>query len=92
MTKSIFKSILAGVLIGTALFLMPFFLLNMILVVLLLGAAFRLFSGGRMQSRRVMYAEYVRKMTEDEFAQFKQGTHKNCRNREYHEYTEIKTH
>ncbi len=43
MNRSILKPIIAGVLIGAALFFIPFFVLRVVTVVLIVGLLFRLF-------------------------------------------------
>jgi hypothetical protein len=88
---TLFKSILAGVLFGTAMFLMPFFLIQLFIVMLLFGLAFRLFAGRRIHSRRMMYAQYVRNMSDEEFAQFKNGQYHSCRRPQTTEFTEVKS-
>jgi hypothetical protein len=88
---SIFKSILAGVLFGTAMFLMPFFLIQLFIVMLLFGLAFRLFAGRRIHGRRMMYAQYIRQMSDEEFAQYKAGKFHSCRPMQTTEFTEVKS-
>lgn len=62
------KTILAGVLGGLAIFLLPFFLLRLLAIVILFKLAFRLlgFSRGRMWKERFM------NMTDEQKAQFAQ--------------------
>ena len=45
MTKQIFKVVLAGILAGLAIFIMPFLLIKTVIFFLLIGAIFRLVSG-----------------------------------------------
>jgi hypothetical protein len=91
MTKSIFKSILAGVLFGAAMFIMPFFLIQLFVVMLLFGAAFRLFAGRNVHGRKMMYAQHIRNMSDEEFAKFKSGNYHSCRKPEHTEFTEVKS-
>jgi hypothetical protein len=75
MTKQILKTILAGILAGVALFIMPFFLLRILVFVLIIGAVIRLLGGGRRRChgrRRYAFAEKFSNMTEEERAAFKQ--------------------
>lgn len=82
MNNTLVKSILAGLLIGAALFIMPFFLLRFVVFFLIIGALFRLFGGRRFRRRgwgtgwgdRRDYAftDRIRQMSDDEYSQFKQ--------------------
>lgn len=82
MNNTLVKSILAGLLIGAALFIMPFFLLRFVVFFLIIGALFRLFGGGRFRRRgwgpgwgyRGGYAftDRIRQMSDEEYSQFKQ--------------------
>ncbi|WP_080055224.1 hypothetical protein [Spirosoma aerolatum] len=81
MNNNLVRSILAGVLLGAALFIMPFFLLRVILFFILIGTLFRLFGRGHFRrggwrSRRFGYmpafADRIRQMSDDEYNQFKQ--------------------
>jgi len=77
----ILKSILAGLLLGAALFILPFFLLRVALFVLLIGGLFRLIRGGRPYGGRrwgrglgsmPAFADHIRQMSDEEYNQFKQ--------------------
>jgi hypothetical protein len=84
--NTIARSVAAGLLLGVALFLLPFFLLRVALFVLLIGGAFRLIRGRRSerggfgqgwhkshwQGRRAAFADRIRTMTDEEYATFKQ--------------------
>jgi hypothetical protein len=76
MKTSIFKSILAGLLLGV-LFFVAF---RFVLIVLLIAAIFRLSGMGRWKrehwnNRRMAFAESVRNMNEDEYEQFRSKGH-----------------
>ncbi|GAB4019009.1 hypothetical protein [Spirosoma koreense] len=82
MNNTLLRSILAGLLVGAALFIMPFFLLRLIVFLLIVSALFRLFGGGRFRrggwgrSRGFGYmpafADRIRQMSDDEYAAFRQ--------------------
>jgi hypothetical protein len=81
MTKHILKTILAGILAGAALFIMPFFLLRILVFVLIIGAVIRLLGGGRHRCGgrwRYAYAEKLNNMSEEERAAFKQKMQDRC--------------
>lgn len=77
MNKSIFKPILAGILIGALFFLMPFFILNILFTMLIVGMIFRFFFWMRFGSRRQYYklamADNIRSMSEEEYRNFRNG-------------------
>lgn len=81
MNTNLLRSILAGVLLGAALFIMPFFLLRVILFFVIVGALVRLFGGGRFRRGRwgrrgfgymPAFADQIRQMSDEEYSQFKQ--------------------
>ncbi|HTG55978.1 MAG TPA: hypothetical protein VL943_06920 [Niabella sp.] len=84
MNRNILKPIIAGALIGAALFFIPFFVLRVVTVVLIVGLLFRLFGrrawgpGSRRQERFARFADKVRNMTDEEYAQFKDRFQYNC--------------
>lgn len=84
MNISILKPIVAGIIIGAALFFMPFFVLRVAVVVLIVGALIRLFGGrrfGRGAGRRGMFpafADKIRNMSDEEYAQFRQRFQYGC--------------
>ncbi len=79
MKRSIFKPILAGILIGAALFFIPFFLLRVLIVFLIIGGLFRLFGGRGFRGRynrgfHPAFADKIRNMSDDEeYNQYKQN-------------------
>ena len=84
MSRSIVKPVIAGVLIGTGLFFIPFFMLRVALFILIIALVFRLFSGrrgyfdGPFKERRLAFADHIRNMSEEEYAQFKQQASFGC--------------
>ncbi|WP_461043226.1 hypothetical protein [Spirosoma harenae] len=82
MNNNLLRSILAGALLGAALFIMPFFLLRVLVFFLIIGALFRLFGrrrygrGGWRPGRGYGYmpafADRIRQMSDEEYSQFKQ--------------------
>lgn len=77
MNREILKPILIGVLLGAALFIMPFFLLRAIVFFLIIGALFRLFRGrrfGRWHHPQLhpAFADTIRNMNEQEYNAFRQ--------------------
>ncbi len=78
MKRSIFKPILAGILIGAALFFIPFFLLRVLIVFLIIGGLFRLFGGRGFRGRynrgfHPAFADKIRNMSDEEYNQYKQN-------------------
>jgi hypothetical protein len=78
MTKSIFKSIAKGILIGTLFFLVPHILLSFLIFFLL----FRLFMGRKMRQcksdYRNAFMDKIRQMSDEEYTQFKSKQHSHC--------------
>ena len=79
MNNPLLKSILAGLLLGLALFVMPFFLIRLALFILIVGALFRLFGAGRFRrgwghgyGHMPAFADRIRQMSDDEYTEFKQ--------------------
>ncbi|QMW06532.1 hypothetical protein [Spirosoma foliorum] len=82
MNNNLVKSIAAGVLLGAALFIMPFFLIRLVVFFLIIGALFRLFGGrrfrrggwgqGRGYGYMPAFADRIRQMSDEEYNQFKQ--------------------
>lgn len=79
MTKQILKTVLAGVLAGVALFMMPFIIIKVIFFFLLIKAVFRLMGGGRRHSHwRYAYSQKYQNMSEEERAAFMQKYGNRC--------------
>jgi len=80
MTKQILKPVLIGILAGAALFMMPFFLLRVLVFFLIMGALFRLFRGSRFWGGyrhrfagfHPEFADTIRNMSEEEYKVFRQ--------------------
>ncbi|TKK70938.1 hypothetical protein FC093_04410 [Ilyomonas limi] len=84
---NIIKPIIAGILIGAALFFMPFFFIRFILFFLIIGAIFRFFIGGRFRGYRrsfdTGFTDNIRSMSDEEYSRFKQNLNQGCG---YHNY------
>ncbi len=84
MNKSILKTIVAGILLGSAAFYMPFFLIRGFLFILIIGAILRLFVRPRFGKRfsgrgfQMVFADKIRTMSDEEYAGFKQGSGGHC--------------
>ena len=84
MNRSIVKPIIGGVLIGAALFFIPFFVLRVAVFVLIIGLLFRLFGrgswgpAGRRQERFTRFADKIRNMTDEEYNQFRERFQYGC--------------
>ena len=81
MNNNLLRSILAGLLLGVALFVMPFFLIRLVFFFVIIGVLFRLFGGGRFRGgwgrgQRFGYmpafADRIRQMSDEEYTTFKQ--------------------
>ncbi len=78
MNRHILKPVLAGLLMGGALYFMPFFVVRVVLFVLIAGLLIRLFtrhrSGrfGHYRAMRLQYADSIRNMSDKEYALFKE--------------------
>lgn len=83
MKASIVKPVIAGMLIGAGLFFIPFFVIRVVLFILIVGLFVRLFIrprrfGAGFHQRRFAYADHLRSMSDEEYAQFKQRTSQGC--------------
>lgn len=82
MKNSILKPIVAGVILGAALFFIPFFVLRVAAAVLIAGALFRLFAERRFRRYRPgiypAFADKIRNMSDDEYARFKERFQSRC--------------
>lgn len=74
MNRQLIKTILGGALLGAALFYIPFFILKVMVIFLLFSMMFRFF--GRHRGYRGpygwAYADKIRNMSDDEYANFKE--------------------
>ena len=76
MNRNIVKPVVAGILIGAALFFIPFFVLRVAAFILIAGLIFRLFTGrrrfsGNFGNQRFAFADRIRNMSEEEYQSFK---------------------
>ena len=80
----ILKLIITGAIAGTALFLMPFFILKIVLFLLMASIFFKLFIGRRFDRRgmggsnKFAFADKVRSMNEEDYNSFKADRNKGC--------------
>lgn len=80
MTKQILKTILAGILAGAALFVMPFFLVRILAFIMIIGAIIKLLSGGRHRFRKhYAFAEKFENSTAEEKEAFREKMQRHCR-------------
>ncbi len=78
MKKSIFKTIVAGIILGAGIFYLPFFLLRLLLAFLIIGTFFRFFIGRRFGRRlHPAFADRIRNMSDEEYKLFKEN-YNNC--------------
>ena len=80
------KQIIAGLLIGAALFFMPFLIIRTLITILIIGLLFRFFTGrrfgrGGFREHRFAFADKVRTMSVEEYETFKKTKESNCSNR-----------
>lgn len=81
MTKQILRIVLAGILAGAALFMMPFLLVRILVFILLIGAIVKLLGGRRHRFRRgrhYIIAAKINNMTEEERTFFRQKIEHRC--------------
>ena len=79
MTTQILKTVLAGMLAGLALFLLPFFLLRVFIFCLIIGGIFRLMGWGRHNRMRREWMERYSHMSDEERAAFRSRFgHRHC--------------
>lgn len=77
MNRSILKPIVAGVLIGAALFFIPFFVLRVVAFFLIAVLVFRLLAGSRRRfgrhfdEERFAFVDRIRNMSDEEYQAFK---------------------
>lgn len=83
--KQFFKTVLAGFLAGIALFVLPFFLVRVLVFFLLIGAIFKLMGGRRRGMHyRYAFAHKFRNMSEEERTNFMKNYNGRC----YYSHTE----
>ncbi len=79
---NIIRPIIAGILIGAALFFMPFFFVRFILFFLIIGLIFRFFIGRRFRGYRhrfdAGFTDNIRNMSDEEYNRFKQNRNQDC--------------
>jgi hypothetical protein len=79
---NIIRPIIAGILIGTALFFMPFFFVRILLFFLIIAAIFRFFIGRRFRGYRrgfdSSFTDNIRNMSDEEYNRFKQNISQGC--------------
>jgi len=80
MIQQLLKTVLAGVLAGVALFMMPFIILKVLIFFLLIKAVFRLMGGKRRSHGRwqYAYAYKFKNMSEEDRAAFIQKYGNRC--------------
>jgi hypothetical protein len=79
MIKQILKTVLAGVLAGVAIFMMPFLFIKVLVFFLLIKAIFRLMVGRRHHHHwQYAYAHKYKNMSEEERAAFQQKYGNRC--------------
>lgn len=78
MIPQILKTVLAGVLAGVAIFMMPFIIIKVLIFFLLIKAIFRLMGGGRRHHWRYAYAQKYQNMSEEERSAFHQKYGNRC--------------
>ena len=97
MNRSVWRPIAIGVLVGTAAYFMPFFMLKGFLFFFLIAGLFRFFFfrrmgwGGHGNYMHVVYADHLRNMSEDDYAKYKERFQGRggCGGREYHPYENV---
>jgi len=80
------KPVLAGILLGAALFFIPFFVLRVTVFLLIIGIVFSFFAGRRrfgrrFTERRMAFVDHIRNMSEEEYNRFKADFSSGCTNR-----------
>lgn len=79
MNRSIFKSVIAGILLGTAAFFMPFFLLKALFFIFIISAIFRMVMWRKHywgSWQYIAYSDKIRNMSEEEYNEFKNKMNK----------------
>lgn len=79
MNTRFLKLIVGGALLGAAIFFVPFFLLKIAVVFLLFGLFKWIFKGKGRSNRWAGFADRIRSMSDEEYADFKSGAgHGHC--------------
>jgi len=83
MNLRIIKPIAGGILLGVAMFFIPFFVLRVATFLIILGIVLRYFAGrprvgSRLMYRRMAFADRIRNMNEEEYNRFKAGFAGGC--------------
>lgn len=81
MNYQLLRTILFGALVGLALFWAPFFILKVFLFLLIFGFFFRIFRGRGNGPRGWAFADRIRGMSDEEYANFKQDYRAGCGHR-----------
>ncbi len=95
MNKSIFKAIFKGIFVGAVIFIMPFFILKVLVFFMIAGLLFRIFIGRRMgrhmHQHRLAFVDNIRNMNDEEYARYKENFSRGCGHHCYHEQTNSNT-
>ena len=79
MDSRFLKLVVGGILLGTAIFFVPFFLLKIAGMFLIFGLVMWIFKGRRRSHHWGGYADRIRSMSEEEYADFKsKASHGHC--------------
>jgi hypothetical protein len=80
MTKDFFKTVLAGILAGVALFMLPHFVIKILIILILIKLSFHLLGFGR---HRMCHSFHYHNMSDEQKEAFKQkfGNHNCCNSR-----------
>ena len=90
MTRSILRPVIGGIIVGALAFFVPHFLLGififMLIVRLLHGCGRGYGCHGHRQGRMFYMADKIRKMSEEEYAEFKANMGGGCSNNGYYHH------
>lgn len=90
-TTSILKSIIMGLIFGSLVYFMPFFLLKVFIFFMVISFFMKMMWWRAMShggGHYLRYAEKVRNMSDEEFNRFKSKSYRSCGH--YDHYTEVK--
>jgi len=82
MKTNLIKPIIVGVLLGVAVFWIPFVVVRLFLLFIIIGFIFRLFMWRRWRGNggsRFAFADRIRGMSDEEYIAFKQNPGQYCR-------------